>query len=128
MRKAILALCAVLSLGLLPSAAVLAQQRDEDWYRDVRPFLDKRTDVGARRARLWERFIRLRSDVRTADRRGDLSLKDADDLYNRLDKVGHHVRDDRNFSNHDYDHRRRDLDNVERDLRRDLDHRYARRD
>jgi hypothetical protein len=127
MRKAILGLCAVVALGLLPSAAVLAQ-RDEDWYRDVRPFLDKRTDEGARRARLWERFVQLRSDVRTADRRRDLSLKDADDLYNRLDKVGHFLRDDRHLSNHEYDRRRRDLDNVERDLRRDVGHRYARRD
>jgi hypothetical protein len=127
MRKAILGLCAVVALALLPSAAALAQ-RDEDWYRDVRPFLDKRTDEGARRARLWERFVQLRSDVRTADRRRDISLKDADDLYNRLDKVGRFLRDDRHLSNHEYNRRRRDLDNVERDLRRDLDHRYARRD
>ncbi len=127
MRKAILGLCAALALTLLPSAAVFAQ-RDEDWYRDVRPFLDKRTDEGARRARLWERFVQLRSDVRTADRRRDISLKDADNFYNRLDKVGHFLRDDRHLSNHEYDRRRRDLDNVERDLHRDLDHRYARRD
>ena len=93
MRKVILGLCAGLALALLAPAGVFAQ-RDDDWYRDVRPFLDKNTGEGARRARLWERFIRLRSDVRTADRRGDISLKDADNFYNRLDKVGHFLRDD----------------------------------
>jgi hypothetical protein len=127
MNKPILGLCAGLALALLTPASVLAD-RSDDWYRDVRPFLDKNTDEGARRARLWERFIRLRSDVRTADRRGDISLKDADNFYNRLDKVGRFVRDDRHLSNHEYDRRRHDLDNVDRDLSRALEHRNARRD
>jgi hypothetical protein len=127
MKKPILGLCAGLALTLLAPAGVFAQ-RDSDWYRDVRPFLDKNTDEGARRARLWERFIRLRSDVRTADRRGDIGLKDADNFYNRLDKVGRFIRDDRHLSNHEYDRRRHDLDNVDRDLSRALDHRNARRD
>jgi hypothetical protein len=127
MRKATLGLCAGLALALLAPAGAMAD-RNDDWYRDVRPFLDKNTDEGARRARLWERFIRLRSDVRTADRRGDISLKDADNFYNRLDKVGRFLRDDRRLSNHEYDRRRHDLDNVDRDLNRALEHRYARRD
>jgi hypothetical protein len=127
MRKAILGLCVGLALTVIAPAGVFAQ-RDDDWYRDVRPFLDKNTDEGARRARLWERFIRLRSSVRTADRRGDISLKDADNFYNRLDKVGRFLRDDRHLSNHEYDRRRRDLDHVDRDLNRALEHRDARRD
>ena len=101
-------------------------QRGDDWYRDIRPYLDTRSDEGARRARLWERFVRLRSDVRTADRRGDISLKDADNYYNRLDKVARFLRDDRHLSQHEYDRRRRDLDSVDRDLQRTLDRRSAR--
>src|SRR5438093_71315 len=125
MRRAILGLCIGLTLALLAPAGVFAE-RGDDWYRDVRPYLDRSTDEGARRARLWERFVRLRSDVRTADRRGDISLKDADNYYNRLDKVARFLRDDRHLSQREYDRRRRDLDNVERDLQRSLDHRYAR--
>src|SRR6266568_3920914 len=121
MRRAILGLCIGLTLALLAPAGVFAE-RGDDWYRDVRPYLDRSTDEGARRARLWERFVRLRSDVRTADRRGDISLKDADNFYNRLDKVGRFVRDDRHLSNHEYDRRRRDLDHVDRDLHRALEH------
>src|SRR6266849_5398590 len=102
MRRASLGVCAGLVLAILAPTAVLAQ-RNDDWYRDVRPFLDKRTDEGARRARLWERFVQLRSEVRTADHHGDISLKDADSFYNRLDKVGRFVRDDRHLSNHEYD-------------------------
>src|SRR6266568_8355971 len=127
MNRAILGVCVGLALLLLIPSGVFAQ-RGDDWYRDARPYLDRSTDEGARRARLWERFIRLRSDVRTADRRGDISLKDADNFYNRLDKVGHFLRDDRHLSNHEYDRRRRELDHVDRDLHRALDHNSAQRD
>jgi hypothetical protein len=92
----------------------------------VRPYLDRNTDEGARRARLWERFTRLRADVRTADRRGEISPRDADHYYDRLDKVARFLRDDRHLSQHEYDRRRHDLDNVDRDLHRSLDRRYAR--
>src|SRR5438445_13615474 len=125
MNRAILGLCVGWMLALLAPVGAMAQ-RGDDWYRDVRPYLDRNTEDGARRARLWERFVRLRSDVRTADRRGDISLHDSDNYYNRLDKVGRFLRDDRHLSQHEYDRRRRDLDNVERDLHRSLDHRYAR--
>jgi hypothetical protein len=125
MRRAILALCAGLILAAL-APGVATAQRGEDWYRDVRPFLDRNTEEGARRARLWERFIRLRADVRTADRRGDIPLRDADHYYDRLDKVARFLRDDRHLSQSEYDRRRHDLDGVERDLHRSLDHRLSR--
>ena len=48
MRKAILGLCAGLALALLAPAGVLAQ-RDDDWYRDVRPFLEPADRLCGRR-------------------------------------------------------------------------------
>ena len=119
--------CLGLAMALLAPAGALARSSD-DWFRDVRPWLDRRTEEGARRARLYEEFTRVRSDVRSADRRHDISGRDADHFYNRLDKVGHFLRDDRHLSNHEYDRRRRDLDHVDRDLHRALEHNSAQRD
>jgi len=125
MKRAILGISAGLMLALLAPGAAIAQ-RGEDWYRDVRPYLDRNTEDGARRARLWERFARLRSDVRSADRRREISQRDADHYYDRLDKVGRFLRDDRHLSQSEYDRRRRDLDNVERDFHRSVDRRNTR--
>src|SRR5437660_9091889 len=98
MNKGTLVVCAGLAAALLSPSGALAQ-RGEDWYRDVRPYLDSRSDEAARRGRLWERFTRLRADVRTADRQREISSREADKLYDRLDKVARFLRDDRHLSN-----------------------------
>jgi len=64
--------------------------------------------------------------VRSADRRREISQRDADHYYERLDKVGRFLRDDRHLSQSEYDRRRRDLDNVERDFHRSVDRRNTR--
>jgi hypothetical protein len=118
--------CLGLVLALLAPAGALARSGD-DWYRDVRPWLDRRTEEGARRARLYEEYTRVRSDVRSADRRRLISSREADHYYDRLDKVARFLRDDRHLSGKEFDRRQRDLDGVARDLDRAVGHRTSRR-
>jgi hypothetical protein len=127
MRKTLLAVGLGLTTALLVPAGALGQ-RSSDWYRDVRPYLDGRGQEVAQRVRLWEEFARLRESVRRADRSGDISLRDADRFYDRLDRVAHFLRNDKNLSDSEYKRRRGDLDNIAGDFDRMTRDRYARRD
>lgn len=124
MRRRTVALVIGLGAALLAPAGVRAAR--DDWYRDVRPWLDRRSESEVRRAQLIDRDLRLRDEVRTAERRRDISTHDADRLYDRLDRVARFLRDDQHLSNSEYKRRRNDLDHVEDDLRRDIGHRSAR--
>ena len=117
MRKSVLLACAGLALALLSPNGALAQ-RGDDWWRDVEPWLDGRAGRDVRKVRLATEFMRLRSTVRSANRRGDLSLRETDRFYSRLDRVGRFLRDDRDLSDKEYRRRRDDLDSVARDLER----------
>jgi hypothetical protein len=117
MRKGFLLVCAGLALGLLAPSGALAQ-RGDDWWRDVEPWLDRGARGDAREARLWAEFVRLRSEVRRAERSRALSLRESDRLTGRLDRVGRFLRDDRRLSDKEYNRRRSDLDAVARDLER----------
>jgi hypothetical protein len=107
-----------LAAALLISSGAQAQRRGDDWYRDVRPYLGGSGEEAARRVRLWEEFTRLRAEVKRVDRRGDISLKDADHYYDRLDHVADFLRHDKNLTEKEYNRRRADLDSVARDLDR----------
>jgi hypothetical protein len=106
-----------LALALLAPGAALAGTGG-DWYRDARPWLDSRSEEGARRARLMEEYARLHADVRNADRRGMISPNMANHCYDRLEKVARFLRHDRHLSSSEFDRRQRDLDGVARDLDR----------
>jgi hypothetical protein len=124
MRKGILLACAGAILALLVPSGAMAQ-RGEAWWRDIEPWLDSRARGDSREARLWADFARLRSEVRRAERRRDLSPREADRLLGRLDRVGRFLRDDRNLSDKEYKRRRKDLDGVARDLERATGRRVA---
>jgi hypothetical protein len=125
MRKSILLACAGLALALLSPTGAMAQ-RGDDWWREVEPWLDGRAGRDVKKVRLATEFFRLRTAVRSANRRGALSLRETDRYYSRLDRVGRFLRDDRNLSDKEYRRRRDDLDNVARDLERAGVHRSAR--
>jgi polyribonucleotide nucleotidyltransferase len=127
MRKGLLVVGVGLIASLLAPTGAQAQRRG-DWYRDVRPYLGGRGEEAARKARLVEDTINLRSDVRSADRRGDISPRQADRFYDRLDKVAKFLRDDRHLSNSEFNRRRDDLDHIARDLDHATRNRVSRRD
>jgi hypothetical protein len=116
-----------LALMVLAPAGARAADRGDDWYRDVRPWVGPYGEGEARRASLIDQDVRLRSEVRRAERRGDLSGREADRLYDRLDHVAKFLRDDRHLTGKEYNRRRDDLDKVAADLRRASGERYGRR-
>jgi hypothetical protein len=118
MKRTVLMVGVGLAAALLVVPGAQAQRRGDDWYRDVRPYLGGSGAEAARRVRLWEEFVRLRGEVKRVDRRGDISLKDADHLYNRLDHVADFLRNDKHLTEKEYNRRRGDLDGVARDLER----------
>ncbi len=115
-----------LALMILAPGGAMAQ-RGDDWYRDVGPWLGRRGEEGSRRVSLLERYARLRGDVRSAERRGDISPRDADRLYDRLEHVARFLRNDRHLTGSEYNRRRDDLDHVASDLRRASGYREGRR-
>jgi hypothetical protein len=118
MRRAVLVMAGIgLVSTLLAPTAALAQRRG-DWYTDARPYLGARSAQDARKARLWEETIALRNAVRRLDRRGDITPRQADGFYNRLDRVAHFLRNDRNLTSSEFDRRRDDLNGIARDLHR----------
>jgi hypothetical protein len=123
-----IALVVGVAAALLISSGAQAQRRGEDWYRDVRPYLGGSGEEAARRVRLWEEFARLRSEVQRSDRRGDISLKDADRFYDRLDHVADFLRHDKNLSEKEYNRRRGELDHIASDMDRASRNRSTSRD
>jgi hypothetical protein len=118
-----------LALTLLaPSAALAQRDRDYDWYRDVGPWLGRGGEEGARRAELMDRYARLRSEVRRADRQGAISPRESDRLNDRLARVARFLRNDRHLSSSEFNRRRSDLDGVARDLERAGGYRTGGRD
>jgi hypothetical protein len=113
---------------LVPSGAMAQRDRDWDWYRDIGPWLGRGGEEGVRRARLSEQYVRLRAEVRRAERRGQLRPRDADRYYDRLDRVARFMRDDRNLTSKEYNRRQDDLEKVARDLERATGYRYGRND
>jgi hypothetical protein len=106
-----------LALMVMAPTGALAQ-RGDDWYREIEPWLGRGAHGDVRKGRLMEQYFDIRSEVRTADRRGAISPRTADNLYGRLDKVARFLRDDRSLSNKEYNRRRDDLDKIARDLER----------
>src|SRR5262245_47310665 len=96
------ALVVGLAAALLIPSGAQAQRRSDDWYRDIRPYLGGSGVEAARRVRLWEECTRLREQVKRQDRRGDISLKDADRFYDRLDHVAEFLRNDKNLTEKEY--------------------------
>lgn len=119
MKRALFLVAGVgLAATLLAPATALAQRRS-DWYYDVRPYVGRQSESTVRKARLWEETVRLRSAVRSADRRGNITARETDRFYDRIDRVARFLRDDRNLTNSEFDRRRDDLNGIARDLHRE---------
>jgi hypothetical protein len=101
-----------------PTAALAQRSRRGDWYYDVRPYLGQRSAPTVREARLWDEVIFLRNAVRRVDRRGDITPRQADRFYDRIDRVAHFLRNDRKLTSSEFDRRRDDLRDIGRDLHR----------
>jgi hypothetical protein len=115
------------ALALLAPGAALAQRdSDWDWYRDIGPWIGRGGEEGMRRARLGEQYARVRSDVRRAERRREISPREADQYQSRLDRVARFLRDDRNLTAKEYNRRQDDLDKIARDLERSTGYRSGR--
>jgi hypothetical protein len=117
-RGVLIAAAAGLLATMLAPTSAMAQRRG-DWYRDVRPYLNGRGASTAGEARLWEEVVDLRSAVRRLDRRGDLTPRQADRFYDRLDRVARFLQNDRTLSDSEFKRRQDDLQDIARDLHRD---------
>lgn len=120
MRRALLLVmsAAVAATLLTPAAAIAQSQRRGDWYYDVRPYIGRSGGESVREARAWEEVISLRSAVRRLDRRGDITPRQADRFYDRIDRVARFLRDDRRLTSSEFDRRQDDLRDIARDLHR----------
>jgi hypothetical protein len=127
-RRAAWASLALALMMLAPTGAVAQRDRDYDWYRDIGIWLGRGGEAATRRVRLIEQYSQLRTGVRRAERGGQLSARDADRLYGRLDRVARFLRDDQHLNGKEYSRRQNDLDEVARDLRRATGDRYGRGD
>ncbi|MGV3724866.1 MAG: hypothetical protein ACO1SX_28535, partial [Actinomycetota bacterium] len=78
------------------------------------------------RAILRDRLIDLGDRVRLAERQGDLSRREADRLYRKLDYVRDFLRGDRHLTDSEFDRRSDDLRDVARELREHSGPRYGR--
>ena len=104
-----------------------------DVYRSARYFRGRDGAEIRRRAIVRGRMMDLADRVRLAARQGDLSRRETDRLYDKLDDVRDFLRGDRYLTESEFHRRMNDLDDIAHDLRRDRrdgrrDDRYRDRD
>jgi hypothetical protein len=114
---------AVLGIG---ATAPAAHADHYDRYYGQRYYRGRDRDEIRRREILRDRLIDLGDRVRLAERQGDISRREADRLYRKLDYVRDFLRGDRNLSDSEFDRRADDLRDVARDLREQSGPRYGR--
>lgn len=120
MRLRSLGMALVAAVVGLCTLAPVAQARDFDRYDTYRSTRYYRGHDGSeirRREILRGRMMDLADRVRMASRQGDLSRRETDRLYDRLDDVRDFLRGDRNLSESEFRRRMDDLDDVARGLR-----------
>lgn len=105
--------------------------RDRDYrdYRSYRYFEGRDRPEVRRRQILRDRLFDLADRVRLSVRQGDISRREADYFYRRLDDVRDFLRHDRYLTDAEFDRRSDDLDRISRELRherRDDYYRYRR--
>ena len=113
-----LLLCLFLTAGVPPFAAAAARAPYDD-YRSARYYRGRDRDEIVRRAILRDRLLDAASWVKEADRRGDISRRQAGSLFRRLDRVADLLRCDRYITDAEFQRWRNDLRDVLHDLRRD---------
>jgi hypothetical protein len=128
MKPQALVLALVLGVSGIAAVAPSAYAQRFDRYSGGRYYRGRDRDEIHRRERLRERLIRVGDRVRLADRENDISNRERDRLYDRLDRVRDFLRGDSYVTNIEFDRRMRDLDEIERDIRvsRRLDRREDR--
>lgn len=124
-RQLWLALGAAVVGGTAMIQPAEAQWRDRD-YRTFRYHRGRNTEEIRRREYLRDRMFDLADRIRLAVRERDLTSREADRLYDRLDDVRDFLRDDRNLSGAEFDRRRSDLNDIGTDLRRMVSRRNGR--
>lgn len=127
-------MAAVVALCTLAPVAQAGSPYDRyDTYRSTRYYRGRDGSEVRRREVLRGRMMDLADSIRLATRQGDLSRRDSDRLYDRLDNVRDFLRGDRNLTESEFRRRMDDLDDIRRDLREDRrdgrrDGRYRDRD
>lgn len=120
----------VVALGLgvlgLGATALPARADHYDRYYGQRYYRGRNPEEVRRRAILRDRLIDLGDRVRLAERHGDISRRQADRLYDRLDRVRDFLRHDSYLTDSEFDRRADDLRDVARDLREWCGSRYSR--
>lgn len=116
---------AVLGIGVAAPAAE-AQGLHYDRYYGQRYYRGRDRDEIRRREILRDRLIDLGDRIRLAERTGDLDRRQANRLYDRLDRVRDFLRGDRHLSDAEFDRRSDDLRDVAQDLRQWSGSRYSR--
>ncbi len=109
-----IALALAATAGLAAAPAARADHNDR--YYGYRYYRGRDRHEIERRAILRERLIALGDAVRFGERDGCLTRREADRLYDRLDRVRDFLRDDRYLTDSEFRRRMRDLDDVEEDL------------
>jgi hypothetical protein len=74
-------------------------------------------DEVRRRDVLRSRLSHLHDRIRLAEREDQVSHRDAQRFYDRVDQVRRFLREDRNLSSDEFRRRMEDLDDLERDFR-----------
>lgn len=113
---------AVLGIG---AAAPAAHADHYDRYYGQRYYRGRDRDEIRRRVILRDRLIDLGDRVRLAERQGDISRREADRLYRKLDYVRDFLRGDRHLTDSEFDRRADDLRDVARELREESGPRYG---
>jgi len=126
-RRNLVAALGLAVLGVGAAAPVVqAQGLHYDRYYGQRYYRGGDRDEIRRREILRDRLIDLADRIRLAERQGDLSRRQANRLYEKLDDVRDFLRGDRHLSDAEFDRRADDLRDVARDLRTGSGSRYGR--
>jgi hypothetical protein len=110
----------VMAVVTLCTLAPVAQARDFDryeTYRSTRYYRGRDGSEVRRREIVRSRMMDLADRARLAARQGDLSRREVDRIYDRLDDVRDFLRGDRYLTESEFRRRMDDLDDVSRDLR-----------
>lgn len=119
----VLTLAVAAAMGIVAPASARVDRYDGYRYEYYRG-----SDAPERHRRqiLRDRMYDVADRVRLANRERDLSRRDADRVYDRLDTVRDFIRGDRYLSDSEFRRRMDDLDEVEDILRRAIGDRYRR--
>lgn len=107
--------------GAICSAPAHADHYDR--YYGARYYRGRDSEEIRRRDILRSRMIDLGDRTRLAEREGDLSRRDAERVYEKLDDVRDFLRHDRYLEHDEFRRRMRDLDEAEDRFRRSCRHR-----